>query len=125
MKLSTATIFLPAILALSLSGCVIAVNTDGFEDGNWYSRQARNAKKIESLEIGKSEISVRDEFGDPDFVESFLRENDSYVVLFYRTRHIEHDGVTTRDETTPLVFVDGSLVGWGDSAIDYAVRYSN
>ena len=121
MKLSN-TILLPVILALSLSGCVIAVNTDDFEDENWYSRQARNAKKIERLEIGKSEVSVRDEFGNPDFVESFLRENESYLVLFYRTKHIDHDGVTTRDETTPLVFVDGSLVGWGDSAIEYAVR---
>jgi len=29
-------------------------------------------------------------------------------------------GRTTKDETTPLVFVDGELVGWGESAIEYA-----
>jgi len=26
------------------------------------------------------------------------------------------DGITTKDECTPLVFRNGNLVGWGDSA---------
>jgi hypothetical protein len=41
-------------------------------------------------------------------------------VLLYRTRLVREDGRTTRDETTPLVFVDGELVGWGESAVENA-----
>jgi len=33
--------------------------------------------------------------------------------LFYRTRRTEADGETSRDETTPLVFKNNELVGWG------------
>jgi hypothetical protein len=34
--------------------------------------------------------------------------------LFYRTQRKHSDGETTRDETTPLVFRDNRLIGWGD-----------
>ena len=106
-----------------LSSCVIAVNTDEWEDRDgWYSKQKNNAQKIEQLELGKSEASIRSDLGAPDFNESFLRGEESYVVLYYRTRHIDGDGVTSKDETTPLVFVQGSLVGWGDSAIENASK---
>ena len=70
--------------------------------------------------VGCDEISVRGEFGKPDFNESFMRKGKEFVVLYYRTRHVESDGITTKDETTPLVFVDGALVGWGESALENA-----
>ena len=41
-------------IATLLSGCVVAVNTDDWEDEAWFSRQNRNADKIEQLELGKS-----------------------------------------------------------------------
>ena len=104
----------------TLTGCVIAVNTDDWEDDSWYKRQHDNAEKIDQLELGTSEASVRMDFGKPDFVESFLREGKAFTVLYYRSRHVESDGVTRKDETTTLVFVDGVLVGWGDAAIDHA-----
>jgi hypothetical protein len=37
-------------------------------------------------------------------------------VLFYRTHRRDGDGVTTKDECTPLVFKNGLLIGWGDAA---------
>jgi hypothetical protein len=107
-------------LIAMLSGCVVAVNTDDWEDEAWFSRQNRNAEKIERLELGVSESSVKSEFGEPDFVESFMRNGETFRVLRYRTRHMDHDGTTTRDETTPLVFVNAILVGWGDSAVEHA-----
>ncbi len=103
----------------TLTGCVIAVNTDDWEN-DWHTRQHENAEKIDQLELGRTEGSVRTDFGKPDFVESFLRNGDAFTVLYYRTRRVESDGVTSKDETTPLVFVDGVLVGWGDAAIDHA-----
>jgi|GEM_PF-963705 hypothetical protein len=107
-------------LVSALNGCVIAVNTDDWEDSAWFSRQHKNAERIEQLELGNLETDIRQDFGDPDFTESFARDGSQFVVLFYRTRHVDTDGTTTKNETTPLVFVDGTLVGWGDSAIENA-----
>lgn len=107
-------------LVTVLNGCVIAVNTDDWEDSAWFSRQHKNAERIEQLELGNAEMDIRQDFGDPAFTESFARDGRQFVVLFYRTRHVDNDGTTTKNETTPLVFVDGTLVGWGDSAIENA-----
>ena len=107
-------------LVSALNGCVIAVNTDDWEDSAWFSRQHKNAERIEQLELGNLETDIRQDFGDPDFTESFARDGSQFVVQFYRTRHVDTDGTTTKNETTPLVFVDGTLVGWGDSAIENA-----
>lgn len=107
-------------LVTLLQGCVIAVNTDDFEEDSWFSKQTHNAEYIKNLQLGVSEAEIREELGEPGFTESFQRDGDSFRVLFYRTEHHNHDGRTTRDETTPLVFVDGALVGWGDSAIEHA-----
>lgn len=115
----TKFIVITGLIAM-LSGCVVAVNTDDWEDEAWFSRQNRNAEKIEQLELGVSESSVTSDFGDADFVESFTRTGEDFRVLYYRTRHSDHDGTTTKNETTPLVFVDGTLVGWGDSAVEHA-----
>lgn len=38
-------------------------------------------------------------------------------VLFFRTQHRHSDGETSRDETTPLVFRNDTLIGWGDDVL--------
>jgi len=121
---STHALLLAATFMLPLSGCVIAINTDDWESehGNWESKQKTNLKLIKQLELGRSINAIESELGTPDIVESFKRDDVAYKVLFYRTQHVNSDGKTTRDETTPLVFVDGELVGWGESAIDKATR---
>jgi len=54
---------------------------------------------------------------DPfDFNELFEKQDGTYRVLYYRTQKTMGDGITTKDECTPLVFRNGELVGWGDSA---------
>lgn len=103
-----------------LSSCVIAVNTDDWEEERWFSKQNKNAERVEQLALGTTQASVLAEWGTPDYSEAFVRKQNKYAVLYYRTRHNEHDGKTTKDETTPLVFVDGELVGWGDSAVEHA-----
>lgn len=111
------------LLAITMiQGCVIAVDTDDWEPGSWASRQHKNVEFVENLTIGRTESSVRAELGEPDFTDSFIRYGETYLVLYYRTRRHERDGVTTKDETTPLVFIDGELVGWGESAVEFATR---
>ncbi len=110
-------------MLLSLGGCVINVNSDDWkEENNWKERQERNERMINKMVLGKTRTSVEADLGTPDIVESFVRSGETFTVLFYRTRHIDSDGLTTKDETTPLVFAEGLLVGWGDSAVDHATQ---
>ncbi|HKI75438.1 MAG TPA: DUF3192 domain-containing protein [Pseudomonadales bacterium] len=118
MRVLTLATFLPLLF---LAGCVIDVNAPGDNsESDWQARQRRNLHAIEHMQLGKTRASVESELGDPDFTDSFKRNGSTFVVLYYRTRHMHDDGRTTKDETTPLVFADGSLVGWGESAIDHA-----
>ena len=112
------------LLALCLSGCVIAIGNDGgTNDGaDWKARQDRNNRYVSQLELGTSMSVVRLDLGEPDFNESFQRNGDTYQVLYYRTQRIHDDGRTTMDETIPFVFIDMPLVGWGQTAIDKATR---
>lgn len=111
---------MPLTLALT-TGCVITVNTDDeYKENNWKSRQSRNERAINRMELGRSEASIVRELGEPDFVDAFVRAGQKFRVLYYRTHRVSDDGLTTRNETTPLVFIDGVLVGWGDAAIDHA-----
>ncbi len=112
------------LFAVTLSGCVIAINSDDAEENSraWKDRQHRNEAAINRLQIGQAIHGVTDDLGDADFTESFWRDGSEFTVLYYRTRRLQTDGRTTRDETTPLVFVGGELVGWGESAIANATR---
>jgi hypothetical protein len=53
--------------------------------------------------------------GIADFNEFYIKGEDTYQVLYYRTQHIDGDGVTTKDECTPLVFKNSALLGWGET----------
>ena len=112
------TLLILALSAVALAGCVIHV--DATDDEDWTDVQRANERAVSRLALGRSLDSVRAEMGTPEFIESFVRDGEEYTVLFYRTHRSHADGRSTRDETTPLVFVDGALVGWGDSAIEYA-----
>ena len=111
------------LLATSLSGCVIAIGNDAFDnEEEWQQRQSRNINYIQHLDLGRGMASIEADLGNADFVESFQRDGDDFRVLYYRTQRVHDDGKTTMDETTPLVFIDRELVGWGHSAIDKATR---
>lgn len=122
-----AAILFMVLVGLATSGCVISVHDDdadvgwGVDDHDWQRRQKHNQEVISYLELGRGVDSVSAEMGTPDMTESFLRQGREFRVLYYRTRVVHEDGHLTRDETTPLVFVDGELVGWGESALEYAM----
>ncbi len=100
---------------LALSGCVIVNGEPGWVgSSDWEREQKRNSEAIANLDIGMERSTVVGRLGTPSFSEAYTREGDEYRVLFFRTRHRHSDGDTTRDETTPLVFKNDTLIGWGD-----------
>lgn len=112
-------LLIAGLSVFTLAGCVIHVDTSDDEE-DWATVQRANERTIRSLELERGIDSVRAEMGKPDFIEAFSRQGDEFTVLFYRTHRTKGDGRTTKDETTPLVFVNGKLVGWGEAAIEHA-----
>ena len=106
-------------LAAWLSGCVVAIGNDGLEsrDSDWAEIERDNRGAIDSLRLG---MGIREAQAvmphEADFSEAFTVDGMAYRALFYRTHRVEGDGVTARNETTPLIFANGELVGWGESA---------
>jgi predicted small secreted protein len=114
------TILLFALLASSvlLSGCVVSVGggSDSHYGGDWEDREYNNREHIANLNKGESYEGVLRKMGVADFNELYEKQDGTYRVLYYRTQKTMSDGITTKDECTPLVFKQGELVGWGDSA---------
>lgn len=120
MKIYKALIAAP--LAFSLCGCVIVAGDGDWDEhrslSNWESQQKLNRTNITKLTLGLEQATVLTRMGDPDISEAFTGNNGkSYQVLFYRTQRVHGDDDTTKDETTPLVFEDGVLIGWGNDAL--------
>lgn len=104
-------------LTLTTTGCVISVDGDGeYNHHSEWDREHKNRREIAKLETSLSVSTVKRRMGTPDFNELHQREGDEYQVLYYRTNRREGDGMTTKDECTPLVFKNGELVGWGENA---------
>ena len=113
----TANLIKAVIATTLLTGCVIVTDRDDWDDSDdWRNRQETNREYIADLALGLSINDVRADLGSPDLSEAYREGNDNIVVLRYRTQHESSDGETTRDETTPLVFVNGELKGWGERA---------
>ena len=114
-----------AAAALLLSGCVFHIGDDG--DGYVTSHrsvasQERKARQsIAALPLGIAPQAVMAELGPPDFSDLLRSGAGELRVLRYRTHRTHADGDTTRDETTPLVFLDDELIGTGESALRYAL----
>lgn len=112
-------LLLVSALILPLSGCVVAVNGSKearFNEADWRQTQKANRSYINQLTTGTSLVQVMQDLGAPDFTEAFQQGDSSVQVLFYRTHHRRSDGMTTKDECTPLVFSNGRLSGWGEKA---------
>lgn len=106
---------LAAFLATSLSGCVLVVDDHDFD--SWKSQQRENREMINGLALQTERSSVLLKLGQPNFSEAFIKGDDKYQVLYYRTQHRHSDGATSKDETTPLIFKNGKLIGWGNKTL--------
>ncbi|WP_062270779.1 DUF3192 domain-containing protein [Endozoicomonas arenosclerae] len=120
MKKHLIAIALIVPAAITLSGC--SINIGGSKGkGSEYSHQHETDKlqreKISRLNEGEGIDSVRNNLGIPDFTESYTRHDKKIKVLFYRTQRVKADGITSKDECTPLIFVDNKLDSWGNNAL--------
>lgn len=100
----------------ALSACIFIDGRPDWNHDDWRDEQRENREVIANLNLGMSRDTVVDRLGTPAFSEAYSRDGDDYQVLFFRTRHRHSDGDTSRDETTPLVFKNGNLTGWGEEA---------
>jgi len=100
-KVYRACLFL-SLIVFFFGGCAITKDIEA----------SRNRDKLSTLRIGMFQDEVLQKMGKPWKTESFLKDNSPYVVLYYVTQRIP-DGATTDDEMTPVVFRDGTLIGWG------------
>jgi len=119
MKKSLIALMISAPLALSLTGCVIAIDGDN-QDGHYASshdRASQNREHIASLIINMSLVDVTNKFGVADFNESYIKDDANINVLYYRTHRVHKDDLTTKDECTALIFKQGALVSWGEQAL--------
>jgi outer membrane protein assembly factor BamE (lipoprotein component of BamABCDE complex) len=125
-------LLLLTLLAM-LNGCVIVAGDgehgwswDSDEDSrSWKQRQRDNRHTLSRLNIGDSRSIVIEQMGEPEFSESFSHNEKAYQVYYYRTHRNKGDGQTTKDETTPVVFVDSIVVGWGDKALQQTRSIEN
>lgn len=96
--------FLLIFCLLVLSGCANAPQ----------EKMDRNNKNLMSLEIGMSKNDVLEIMGMPTLNESYQSlKGQAITIFFYYTQRQLADGNVTKDETTPVVFRDGNLIGWG------------
>lgn len=115
-------LILTATLSTSLlSGCVVVVDGDKKVSSEMSSsdREKSNRAMISGLALGSQPASVLSLMGTPDFDESLNKDEVHYRVLYYRTQRVHKDGLTTKDECTPLVFKGGELIGWGQEKLNF------
>lgn len=104
------------IIYAIIAGSVLTFYTANPENMTWREREIFNRKYIGRLELGSLSEEVLRLLGPPDLSEAITTSEGELVVYLYRTHHVKSDGVTTRDETTPLIFRNERLIAWGEPA---------
>ncbi|RUO32050.1 hypothetical protein CWE12_03420 [Aliidiomarina sedimenti] len=117
-------------LALSASACVVVVDGDKSSENSrsqsdWERQESRNRQALNELHTQQPMAEVIERMGNPDFDEQLRIGERSYRVLYYRTQRVESDGMTTKDECTPIVFERGELYGWGENQLKVLLSSSN
>ena len=102
ITLVTRVVIWLTVIILSLGGCAITKDIEA----------SSNRDKLSELHIGMSKDEVLQDMGKPWKTEAFMKDDKPHVVLYYVTQRIP-DGTTTDEEMTPVVFRDGTLIGWG------------
>lgn len=103
-----------SLIAIALYGLfvilVILFYDDSPDKMDWEDREVYNRQFIATLELEQFTLEQAiTELGSPDITEAKKVVNDKFQVVFYRTQHVKSDGITTQDECTFLLFVNGIL----------------
>jgi hypothetical protein len=97
---------------------VILFYDDSPDKMMWEDREEYNRQFITKLQIEKFTFEqALEQLGSPDITEARKVADDNFQVMFYRTQHVKSDGITTQDECTFLLFINGVLkeIGLGDN----------
>jgi len=110
------------LLALAIYGVFVMLVVTFYDDSPdkmmWEDREAYNRQFITKLQLEKFTFEQAiAQLGSPDITEARKFPIGNFQVMFYRTHHIKSDGITTQDECTFLLFIDGVLkeIGFGDN----------
>jgi hypothetical protein len=109
-------------LALAAYGIFVLLVVSFYDDSpdkmQWEDREAYNKQFIAKLQLEQFTFEQAiEQLGSPDITEAKKVATDKFQVMFYRTQHVKSDGITTQDECTFLLFVNGALkeIGLGDN----------
>jgi len=110
------------LLALSIYGIFVALVVTFYDDSpdqmKWRDRETYNRQFIAKVKLEKFTFDqALSQLGSPDITEARTVDEVYYQVMFYRTQHVKSDGITTQDECTFLLFVNGMLkeIGLGNN----------
>jgi hypothetical protein len=109
------------LLALTVYAIFVALVVTFYDDSpdqmKWDDREAYNRQFIAKIKLDSFTFEqALTQLGSPDITEARTVDEVNYQVMFYRTQHVKSDGITTQDECTFLLFVNGTLkeIGLGD-----------
>ncbi|QOL24541.1 DUF3192 domain-containing protein [Thalassotalea sp. LPB0316] len=117
MKKSLLTIALVAPLVLGLSACSINIGGEDSYHSSKHGEEYNNRQQIANLRVDTPYVEVVNRMGVAAFNETYEKNGETIQVLYYRTQRKHSDGMTTKDECTPLIFKGGLLKSWGDMAL--------
>mgnify|MGYP000067038959 FL=1 len=110
------------LLALAAYGVFVILVVNFYDDSpsnmQWEDREAYNRQFIAKLQLDKFTFEqALEQLGSPDITEAKLINDKKHQVMFYRTQHIKSDGITTQEECTFLLFINGQLkeIGLGSN----------
>jgi hypothetical protein len=109
-------------LALAAYGIFVLLVMTFYDDSpdqmQWEDREAYNKQFIAKVQLDQFTFEQAiTQLGSPDITEAKKIEEDKFQVMFYRTQHVKSDGITTQDECTFLLFINGVLkeIGLGNN----------
>jgi len=110
------------LVALAIYGIFVALVVTFYDDSpdkmKWDDRETYNRQFIAKIKLENFTFDqALTQLGSPDITEARTVDEVYYQVMFYRTQHVKSDGITTQDECTFLLFVNGILkeIGLGDN----------
>ncbi|GAA0365607.1 DUF3192 domain-containing protein [Bowmanella denitrificans] len=104
------------IIYLLFAVLVLLFYPDDPDSMDWQDREQYNKVQVGKLELGTARQAIIELLGSPDISEAKHSQDDKLQVMFYRTQHMESDGITTMNECTPLLFKNDQLIAWGEGA---------
>ena len=116
MKFLKIGVLIYLVYALAVVAIKYNVEDASPDEMEWEDRQRFNQIQIGKLDLGTQRQVIVGSLGSPDISEAKQVNQRTLSLLFYRTHHVKSDGITTKDECTPLLFKDGVLVAWGSPA---------